>query len=59
MLLEVGEMGQAFPMKYLPLSMTIRGGLRSIDAPRSGKPFAITLKLLIGKRAAINAVCRP
>ena len=57
MLLEVGEMGQAFPMKYLPLSMTIRGGLRSIDAPRSGKTFVMAR--LIGNRAAINAVSRP
>lgn len=57
MLLEVGEMGQAFPMKYLPLSMTIRDGLRSIEAPRFGKPFAMAR--LIGKRAAINPVARP
>ncbi len=57
MLLEVGEMGQAFPMKYLPLSMTIKSGLRSIDAPRFRKPFAMAR--LIGKRAAINAVSRP
>ena len=57
MLLEVGEMGQAFPMKYLPLSMTIRDGLRSIEASRFGKPFAMAR--LIGKPAAINPVARP
>ncbi len=57
MLLEVGEMGQAFPMKYLPLSMTIKSGLRSIDAPRFRKPFAMAR--LIGKRAVINPVVQP
>ena len=56
-LLEVSDMGQAFPMKNLPLSMTIRGGLRPIDAPRFGKPFAMAR--LIGKRAVINPVVQP
>lgn len=57
MLLEVREMGQAFPMKYLPLSMTIRDGSPSIGAPRFGKRFAMGQS--IGEPAATNPVARP